>query len=252
VIVAIDEESADSPMLAARVQALRDRRLGKIALLTIGGGITYGAGVAAGTGALGNLSPPARERPRRARQAERRHQTGEALGLAADDRRQGRRGGCGRGTLAGAAIVAWPDEPGPHELAGTWTIDDWQVVDGRIVPADFAAELEPEQLVITPDPEDCRGDACSLDAVRTFDGEEAGTFTLEPTADGWRGELDETWTCTDDAGEIIVDDASAGRATYLVRQSPDSDVLAVTYTFEGTRPTRELRTAPVLPSRPSR
>ena len=39
VIVAIDDESADSPVLAARVEALRDHRLRKIALLTIGGGI---------------------------------------------------------------------------------------------------------------------------------------------------------------------------------------------------------------------
>jgi hypothetical protein len=218
---------------------LRDHRLRKIALLTIGGGIAYGAGVAAGTGALGNLSsqlgnalvglgkPSAVTKP--AKLWSWHATTGAKVAV----------GAVAAGTLAGAAVVAGPtSEPGPHELAGTWTIDDWQVVDGRIVPADFDAELASEQLVITPDPEDCRGDACSLDVVRTFDGEEAGTFTLEPTTEGWRGELDEVWTCTDESGAVVVDDASAGRAAYAVRQVPDSDQLEVTYTFEGA-PTDE-------------
>jgi hypothetical protein len=240
VIVAIDDDSADSPVLAARVQALRDHRLRKIALLAIGGGITYGAGVAAGTGALSNLSPQlasdlvALGKPSVVTKPAKlwSWQATTSAKLAA--------GAVAAGTLAVTAVAVWPEgEPAPHELAGTWTIDDWQIVERRIVPADFDAELEPEQLVITPNPEDCRGDACSLEAVRTLAGGPTDSFMLEPTADGWRGELDETWTCTDDAREVVVVEiASEGRAVYTVRPVPDADELAVTYTFEGS-PTDE-------------
>jgi hypothetical protein len=57
VIVLIDQDSAQSSILAARIDALSRYRVGNVTLVAIGGGITFSAGVAVGTGALADLSP---------------------------------------------------------------------------------------------------------------------------------------------------------------------------------------------------
>ena len=56
VIVVVDEDSAQSPVLAARVAALEHHRLRNTAILTISGGITFSAGLTTGTGALKGVS----------------------------------------------------------------------------------------------------------------------------------------------------------------------------------------------------
>jgi TIR domain len=50
VIILVDEDSADSPVLAGRVEALADHGVRNIALVTLGGATIYGAGVATSTG----------------------------------------------------------------------------------------------------------------------------------------------------------------------------------------------------------
>ena len=156
VIVAIDDESADSPVLAARRGAARsppaqdrapdDRWRNR-----------HGAGVAAGTGALGNLSPNS-ETPSSARQAERGHQAGEAVVLACDHERQGCRGCSGSGHARRRRRRGVAGRRTRAARAGR-DVDDRRLAGHQRSPRPgrLRRRTGTRQLVITPNPEDCRG-----------------------------------------------------------------------------------------------
>jgi TIR domain len=56
VIIVVDEDSADSPILTARVDEIRRRKIRNVVVVAVGGGLVLGAGTVTGTGRLAGLS----------------------------------------------------------------------------------------------------------------------------------------------------------------------------------------------------
>ena len=116
VIILVSDDSADSEVLAARTEAVRQHRRRRIAIVTLGGGIAYVGGVATGTGSLSNLSARlgdaliALGKPKVVTAPGKVFSWQSTMPTAAKI-------GAGVVIAGGAAVIAWPDQPRPASAA---------------------------------------------------------------------------------------------------------------------------------------
>jgi hypothetical protein len=167
VIVVVDEGSARSPVLTARVDALLQHRVGRVAVLTFGGTITFSSGVAVSSGALEGLAPDlgaalARLGAKSATSTSRMLSLGSTTPLAT----KVAAGFAAVGALTGGAlgVARLFDSERSSTLDGDWDVGTF-VADADNI--ENVTSFESGTMSFRKVDEDCGGDDCE---IRVVDG----------------------------------------------------------------------------------
>jgi hypothetical protein len=235
VIVLLDQDSSDSGVLAARVQALSEHRFAKTAVFTAGMALAYAAGSVTATGgssvitadlgkALSSLGK-ARLVTEPAKLAYWPVSTAAKVGAA-----------CAIPLIVIGSVASH----GPESPTIALTVDNWQIIEGSVVPT--AAHPEPGLMKVTIDPSNCNQDVCA--ATFYYAAGSAGPAVLTRTNTGWHADKPEVYGCRDPkTNAILVSAATEGTASYDFQPSGEPGTFAVSYSYQGS-PTQEINRCP--------
>ena len=219
VIILVDPESTQSDILSTRTDEISHHRVGKVAVLAVGGGITFGAGVAAGTGALNGLSSALGSALTKIGVTKVATSTSRLLSWQATVPSATKAAAVAftvaAAASAGLAIPPLLDDDAGFVLAGDWNVGTFAIdATGDVEPGEFESFEGGAMSFRNVDP-DCDGSDC---AVVVTDGPD---FLQAATIEPGDGDTLVTTFATDETDTIR---ALTGGGTFCASGGTDTDV----------------------------